>query len=147
MRFSDGAFYEVVLPQLREWHAQKNELIQLNHCEVKVNEIDSGIDSSEKHMDTKLVLLANNDRIVLHTYNGTQNLMIQGKNHENFAVNCLQTHFTEKIDASVNKIDQFNCNVQKMLGPSKPAINQRPGGSKPFLCAECKVKTTTIGDL
>ena len=52
-----------------------------------------------------------------------------------------------KIDGLMDKIDHFNSNVQQMLGPNKPAINLKPKGSKPFHCPECKVKTTTIGDL
>ena len=59
---TDGAYFEVVLPLLKQWH-----------------------DVTEKHMDTKLVVFAGNDRLVLHAYNGTQNLMVQGKNHENLA--------------------------------------------------------------
>ena len=50
-------------------------------------------------MDTKLVIFVNNDRLVLHAYNATQNLMIQGKNHENFAVKYLEPMFLEKIGA------------------------------------------------
>ena len=89
MRFSDGAYFEVVLPLLRDWHGQVKKPFKLNDLDIVVDEADPGIDSSEKHMDTKLVIIVNTDRLVLHAYNSTQNLMVQGKNHENFAVNIL----------------------------------------------------------
>ena len=60
---------------------------------MKVETADPGIDNSEKHMDTKLVIIVKNNRLVLHAYNGTQNLMVQGKDHENFAVNYLEPYF------------------------------------------------------
>ena len=59
-----------------------DEIVQIDETEVKIIEIDAGIENSEKHVDTKLVVMVNNDRLVLHAYNGTQNLMVQGKNYE-----------------------------------------------------------------
>ena len=87
MRFSDGAYHEVVLPFLRDWHQQVDKPFKMMGIDVKVVESDAGVDNSEKHMDTKLVVFVNEERIVLHAYNGTQNLMVQGKNFANFVVN------------------------------------------------------------
>ena len=42
-------------------------------------EVNAGTENSDLHIDTKFILMANEDRIVLHAYNGTQNLMVQGK--------------------------------------------------------------------
>ena len=115
MRFSDGAYFEVVLPLLREWHKREAESFVVNDLTIKVDEIDAGIDKTDKHMDTKLIITVNTDRIVLHAYNGTQNLMVQGKNYVNFAVSCLEPFFTEKINAKIENVDKFNDGVCKIL--------------------------------
>ena len=146
LRFSDGAFFEVVLPLLKQWHGYLGQTFKFNDIEVNVSEADPGIDVTDKHMDTKLVVVVNNDRLVLHAYNGTQNLMIQGKNHENFAVKYLEPMYMEKINAAMNNIESFNSNLLEMFTQSKPVVKQ-PKGSKPFHCPECKVKATTVGNL
>ena len=65
----------------------------------------------------------NEERIVLHAYNGTQNLMVQGKNFVNFVIKCLQPYFTHKIEESEDLIVKFNSNVQDLLGKRKPTSN------------------------
>ena len=144
MRFSDGSYHDVLLPVLREWQGLSNKPFMLEDIEVKVDEVESGIENSEKIMDTKLIVFANNDRLVLHAYNGTQNLMVQGKNFENFAVKYLKPLFNQKIEANKVHIEKFNSNVQEMLGNNKAAKIKT---SKPFQCPQCKVKSTTVGDL
>ena len=91
--FSDGSYFKTVLPLLKSWHKKLNENIFINETEVQVIEVDSGIDSSKKHVDTKLVLLADQSRLVLHAYNSTQKLMVQGQNYEKFALNILEPFF------------------------------------------------------
>ena len=89
LRFDDGSYFEVVLPILRDWHRQLKKPFKIGDLDVKVEESDPGIENTAKHIDTKLVINANNNRLVLHAYNGTQNLMVQGRNFENFAINYL----------------------------------------------------------
>ena len=113
---------------------------------IDILEVDAGIDNSDKHMDTKLIITVNKDRIVLHAYNGTQNLMVQGKNYADFAVNYLEPFFTEKILSAVKNIEKFNDGVCKTLGRSKP-LTRKTVGSKAFNCPHCKVKSSTVGDL
>ena len=98
-------------------------------------------------MDTKLDIFANSDRIVLHAYNGTQNLMVQGKNFENLALNYLKPYFTKKIETDKNTIELFNSNVQEKLSKKKPVLKQKSSGNKPFNCPQCKVTASTVGDL
>ena len=144
MRFSDGSYHEVLLPVLREWQGLLNKPFKLEDMDIKVEDVESGIENTEKIMDTKLVVFANEDRLVLHAYNGTQNLMVQGKNFEDFAVKYLKPLFTQKIEANKVQIEEFNSNVQEILGKSKtPKIKN----TKPFQCPQCKVKPTTVGDL
>ena len=79
--FNDGSYFEVVLPLLRLWKDKLDEVFIINEVELKIVEIDIGIEDSNKHMDTKLVIMTNNDRLVVHAYNGRQNAMVQGKNY------------------------------------------------------------------
>ena len=116
LRFSDGSYFEVVLPVLREWHGNVGKSLKLNDIDIKIDEADPGIDKSDRHIDTKLEVFANNERLVLHAYNGTQNLMVQGKNYESFALNYLEPYFTQKIGVSLENIEKFNRNVKEMLG-------------------------------
>ena len=94
LRFSDGAYYEILLPLLKSWSEKVNETVLVNDIEIKVIEIETGFDSSNKHVDSKVIILAGNERFLLHAYNSTQNLMIQGKNFENLVSNCLQPFFS-----------------------------------------------------
>ena len=121
LRFNDGSYFNVVLPVLRDWHKQLKKTFKLDDLELKVEESDAGIEDSEKHTDTKLVIIANNDRLVLHAYNGTQNLMGQGRNYENFAIKYLEPFFTKRINSSLDEIEKFNDNVMDKLGKRKRA--------------------------
>ena len=51
------------------------------------------------------------------------------------------------IKTSIDNIDKFNKNVQRLLGKSNPTIKQKRKESKPFHCPQCKVKSPTVGDL
>ena len=44
--FSDGSYFQTVLPLLRLWNRNQNEKLLINETEVEVIEIDSGIDSN-----------------------------------------------------------------------------------------------------
>ena len=79
LRFSDGSFFEVVMPIVNEWQENLDTIIDINGHEIKVIEADKGLDASEKCVDTKLTVMYNEEGFVIHCYNTTQNLMIQGK--------------------------------------------------------------------
>ena len=145
LRFCDGSFYEIVLPLVKLWSQKVNETVQINGTEVKIAEVHAGLEKSDNHVDTKLIVFANGDRLVLHAYNGTQNLMVQGKNYENFAKNCLQPFFVQNIEKSLNKIKQFNNDVKQTLGSKN--VNKIKSDNKPYNCQYCEVKPATIGDL
>ena len=116
MRFSDGAYQEVVMPLLREWSRNVGKSINLFGHEIEIVECNSGLDIKAKHIDTKIVVLANNVRFVIHVYNGTQNFMVQGKNFAVFATKQLQPFFEKEIEKHKVRIDKFNENVIDVLG-------------------------------
>ena len=59
------------------------------------------------------------------------------------------TPFVRSFDRPqpIDKIDEFNSNVQRMLGIRNPILKQKARGKKPFHCPQCKVKSPTVADL
>ena len=56
IRFSDGAYHEVVLPLLEDWYKQINKPFQLMGNNIEIVEYNTGVDLADKRMDTKLVV-------------------------------------------------------------------------------------------
>ena len=59
--------------------------------------------------------MTSEQRYVLHAYNTTQNVMVQGRNCEAFAVNCLKPYFVKEIESNQENINLFNAYVQDQL--------------------------------
>ena len=142
LRFNNGAYYEIVMPLLREWNQKCDQTVNINNVEVKIIEVEIGTENSSNHIDTKLILMVNDDRIVLHAYNGTQNLMVQGKNYENFALNVLEPFFSKKIEPKIEKITKFNNDVIDTLGAAS-SLKMKTKSS----CPQCDTVTETKADL
>ena len=140
-RFCNGSFYEIILPMLKIWQEKVNEVIKIDETGIKVIEVIKGTENTNKHVDTKLIVMINDDRLVIHVYNGTQNVMIQGRNYSKHALNFFEPFFRQQIEISIDTISKVNNDIKNWLGPKK-AINR-----KPFDCPQCKVKATTHGDL
>ena len=113
--FSDGSYFKTVLPLLRSWHKKLNEKILINETEVQIVEVDAGIDDSQNYIDTKLVIFAKQSRLVLHAYNSTQKLMVQGQDYENFALNCLEPFFKDRIEETIEEIRKINDDIKISL--------------------------------
>ena len=107
-------------------------------------EVLIGTENSDKHVDTKLIIMCGNDRLVIHVYNGTQNLMVQGKNYQKFAIDILKPFFIQKIEVAKEKITKINDEVKQTLGTKKSLKCQ---SGKPFKCPQCEQKTLTKGEL
>ena len=144
MRFDGGSYFEIVLPLLREWSKKCGENVKLGLEEMKIIEVEAGYEKSTKHVDTKLVVMVENSRFVLHAYNGTQNLMVQGKNYESFATNYLEPFFINKIEAAKKTITKFNNVVKDTLGTSKTLKGTT---DKTFTCPQCEKKSSSNNDL
>ena len=128
LRFDDGAFQEIALPLIKPFHNQINTMFRFMGHDIRVTESDAGVDNLDKHIDTKLVLFVNEERLVVHVYNTTQNVFVQGKSFANFVANCLQPYFTKRIVL----IKKVNRNVEEALGKSKPIRHnvKNRGGNK-----------------
>ena len=119
LRFSDGSYCELILPLIKAWQQKVDEIVQINENEIKIVEVEAGKEQTGSHVDTKLVVMNKGDRLVLHAYNGTQNLMVQGKNYEQFALNVLVPYITPKIENSLTSISKINTQIKETLGAKK----------------------------
>ena len=140
--FIDGSYCQTLLPLLREWHQKQNQKIYINKTEVEIIEINSGIDKNKKHVDTKLILLAENSRLVLHAYNSTQKLMVQGQNYEKFALSCLEPFFQVKIDETIEEITKINDDIKESLNMKRDFKIKET-----FNCPQCEVVSSSKADL
>ena len=61
LRFSDGAYYEIMLPLLKSWSEKGNKTVLINEFEIKVIEFETGFDSSHKYVDSKVIIFAKFD--------------------------------------------------------------------------------------
>ena len=114
-------------------------MIEIDDHKIEVLEVDKGLDKDENHVDTKFKILFMNQHLVLHAYNTTQNLMVQGKQSEQFAINCLEPFFKRQINKSLDKITNVNEGVKESL-----TLREKRKG---FNCAHCNVKSSTLPDL
>ena len=108
--FSDGAFNEVVLKSLIEL---KNgpKFFVIGTEEVERISIDPRKELSGKHVDTKLEFKFNSEKIVIHVYNSTQKLLIQGRKHCWFVENYLEPFFKIRISKLMTEIEQINRDI------------------------------------
>ena len=52
-----------------------------NNVEIQVREYQDGKDMAGRHIDSKIVLYVNKEKIVVHSYNSTQKVMVSGSNY------------------------------------------------------------------
>ena len=77
--FSLGSWNNVVLPSVRYWSDIKGiKSCTLGDTVVKIIDVKTGKDIGGKHIDTQIVFFANRDKVVLHMYNTTQLILVNG---------------------------------------------------------------------
>ena len=144
LRFNDGSYYQVVLPWLRDVSQKAHQTIKIGDLKVEVMEVHVGKENTGNHVDTQLVIMEGNNLLVLHAYNSTQNLMVQGKSYNNLALNVLEPFFSKHIEKSIEKISNFNAKVRDNLAPKK-SLKSRT--KEPHKCPQCNIVSKTSGDL
>ena len=107
MRFSGGAYHEVVIPQLEVWKKKVNEEFVLDDAKVKITECDEGLETTAKNVDVNFVAFVYNEKLVLHFYTTPQNIMVQGKCREKFVMNVLEPYFCKQIESNSDNINSF----------------------------------------
>ena len=73
---------------------------------------------SQNVRDTKIVFNVNAEKVVVHCYNSTQNLMVNGKMYQEFINQYLQPLFVKEIEAIKLKIEEYEVII--FLGPKRP---------------------------
>ena len=110
---------------------------------IKVLEFKAGYEENNKHFDSKIVFLAKGNKIVVHSYNSTQNMKVEGKGYIEFIKVILEPYFKQILSNLDPKIEQCNRRIIKDLG--KPQI-RRSTRYKPvseFKCKTCASNFST----
>ena len=77
--FSAGAWHTVVLPSLRYWNEVKDDkACIIGDYTIKIGGITGGVDANGKHVDSKVVFLADRDKVTCHMYNTTCLILVNG---------------------------------------------------------------------
>ena len=156
--FSAGSYLFTVMPFLRhcEEKLQREINIMENNVIIQVCEYQDGKDMAARHIDSKIVLNVNKEKIVLHSYNSTQKVMVSGSKYLEFTENFLKPLFMREVEKAKDAIIEYDESVKKSLTPShgprfatsrsvksiRSAINQQS-----FQCTKCDVTTKSYGSL
>ena len=95
LRFSTGAYIYVAKAMVKECESKfkSNSAFFHDALEIKVVEYRDGLDLSDKHFDTKIVFSVNGNKVVMHCYNSTQNLKVEGSVYLDFIRKFLEPLF------------------------------------------------------
>ena len=99
LRFSAGAYLLVAKPFVK-----KCELGFLNKTpfskddmEIVVDKYRDGLEQNNKHFGTKIAFSVNRKKVVIHCYNSTQNMKVDGSIYEYFIEKFLAQLFKTEI--------------------------------------------------
>ena len=115
---------------------------------VEVSGITTGVEQNGKHFDTKMLFLVNKDRIVMHGYNSTSNIKVEGSTYLKFINNYLEPLFLQEV--SKHQVQIMECDkaiISSMLKPSAPLRTRsvksiRSSINQPlFTCKKCDFQT------
>ena len=101
--FSPGSWNSVVLPALGYWDEVKgNKTCKVNDLTVKIADLKTGKDVGGKHIDTQVIFFLNRDKVVLHCYNTTQLILVNGHGYNKLIEVFLKPYFESKITMKVD---------------------------------------------
>ena len=117
LKFSTGGYLLVAKPFIEECETyfNKNASLTKNSMEVKVNEFRAGKDLNEKHFVSKIVFLVNSQKVTMHCYNSTQNIMVNGSIYVEFTEKFLQPLFRTNVDKNKAQIKDYDMTVISSL--------------------------------
>ena len=138
--FSLGAWNNIVQPSISYWREAKgNKTCKIDDMLVRIVDVKSGKDVSGNHIDTQIVFFANRDKVVLHCYNTTQRILVNGHGYSRFIDMFLTPYFESKINLNQDGIAQFNKNALAALGSKsvKRSDVKYTGGPTHLWCTRC----------
>ena len=146
LRFSAGAFLLIAKPFMKELQSKfesRKPLVAVD-TEIVVEEFRDGIELNNKHFDTKLVLSVNKKKVVIHCYNSTQNMKIDGSNYNYFVQSFLLPLVISKSEELGDQISRYDCSVFTSLSARGRPIRPRTVKSvrsvihqSNFTCKKC----------
>ena len=157
MKFSPGAYLQCVLPVIKKWGLcfQSKQTINEENIDIRVEEFEERKEMSAKHVNTKLVLFVNGDKIVVHCYNSTQNLRVDGKKHADFVGKYLKPKFLQCIEKHLHEITQFDRALISSLNPKNTPLRASRSvknirsviHQSSFKCKKCDFTCKTFAQL
>ena len=112
-RFSTGAYILVAKKLIKECEDRFKNGTAIAHTDLKitVDEFKTGLELNNKHFDTKIVFHMDGKKVVMHCYNSTQNLKIEGAAYLPFIEKFFQPIIMSEIEAVKEKIDTYDSKV------------------------------------
>ena len=148
--FNLGSWNYVVLPTVRYWSEVKGKkTCDLGENTVTIADVKTGKDITGKHIDTQIVLFLNRDKVVLHCYNTTQLILVNGHGYAKLIEMFLIPFFESKVNINNVEIDTFNKNALETLGSRmvKRSDVKYKGGPTYLWCTKCDFAAKSRTDL
>ena len=147
--FSAGAWAHTVLPTVKFWsEIQGVQSLKIDDYEISVGGVKTGKEASGKHVNTQVIFYGNRDKIVLHLYNTTQLILVNGHGYKKFIDLFLKPFFILKTNQCLEEIGSFNVEVIDKLGPKtvkRSDIKYKRGTI--FSCSGCDFTAKSISSL
>ena len=127
LKFSAGAYLLVAKPFVKKCELgflNKTPFIEKD-MEISVEEYRDGLDQNNKHFDTKIVFSINRKKVVIHCYNSTQNMKVDGSIYEYFIEKFLVPFFKTKIGGMFHEISEYDKTVFATLAARGRPIRPR----------------------
>ena len=144
--FSAGAWIHVVLPAVKYWsEVEESKRCKIGDYEIEIAGVKENKETQGKHVNTKIVFLANRNKIVCHMYNTTQLILINGHGYQRFTDIFLKPFLTAKIGECIPEIEDFDDQVVKKLGPKtvrRSVVKLKRGSA--FPCQTCDFTARSI---
>ena len=147
--FSAGAWHTVVLPTLRYWNEIKDDkACNIGDYTIKIGGITGGVDANGKHVDSKVVFLADRDKVTCHLYNTTCLILVNGHGYRKLIELFLAPFFKTKLKTFQEESEGVNEMVLEKLGTKsvkRADIKYKKGSS--FPCTKCEHAAKSISAL
>ena len=94
---------------------KNNTPIVRKNVEIIIDEFRSGLELNNKHFDTKITFKMNGKKVVLHCYNSTQNIKVEGSAYNEFIEEFLEPIVADEIERNRDEIDKYDQRVGNIL--------------------------------
>ena len=156
LKFSAGAYLQVAKQLIKECeHKFRSQTsFTQNNLNIKVQDYRDCLELNDKHFDTKIVFLVNEQKVVMHCYNSTQNLMVNGSIYEELIEEFLEPLFRFNIERMKVSINEYDKAIVASLGAKGRPLRARSVKSvrsviqtPQFVCKKCDFKYNNYTEL